>query len=140
MRKPPPHPFPSLANFNQANTTFVGSTKVYVVDEPTGVFVFNLLTAKECDEMVAVAEAHIASVGSDTSKVSAYTHTKCVMFPSNPPAELEEALHVSASQYPNAHHQRGLPSVRERIAKASGSERNTRIVGALNGRPSDFAL
>ena len=51
-----------------ANTREIAGRRVYVVDEATGVFVFNLLTPAECDEIVRVADEHISEVGSDATK------------------------------------------------------------------------
>jgi hypothetical protein len=61
-----------------AKTRNVGDTKVYVVDEAAGVFVFNLLSASECDDIVAGAENHISTVGNDSNKNwrKIYTYTK----------------------------------------------------------------
>ena len=53
---------------SNANTKWAGDKRVYVVDEASGVFVFDLLTSTECDDIVAGAEKHISTVGNDSSK------------------------------------------------------------------------
>jgi hypothetical protein len=63
---------------SNANTKWAGDKRVYVVDEASGVFVFDLLTSTECDDIVAGAEKHISTVGNDSSKNwrKLYTYTK----------------------------------------------------------------
>jgi hypothetical protein len=64
---------------NDAQTRMVGDTKVYIVDEATGVFVFNLLNENQCDDLVRAAEEHVSKIsGGDPSKSwrKLYTYTK----------------------------------------------------------------
>ena len=54
----------------------VGGVKCYMVDEETDCFVFDLLTAEECDELVESAERHVTSASGGEGWRKLYTYTK----------------------------------------------------------------
>ena len=54
----------------------VDGVKCYMVDEATECFVFDLLDAEECDELVARAERHVASASGGDGWRKLYTYTK----------------------------------------------------------------
>ena len=54
----------------------VGGVECYMVDEETDCFVFDLLTAEECDELIEAAERHVNSASGGEGWRKLYTYTK----------------------------------------------------------------